>query len=147
MVSKPLSGRARSEERVGPTPETLRKLRPDPLLALIATHPKREDVPLLEEAADEVRAVYMAIVRAAMRKGGLCEDRGGYPGVPPFLAWAHATTYLPWARSTPRSVLAAAITLIIERDIISPLQVIHVLAALQNYAERQHRRPRYEAEA
>lgn len=141
------SRRAQREDRISPTPETLAKLRPDPLLALIAAHPKRDYVPLLQEAADEICAVYMAVVRAAMRKGGLCEDRGGYPGVPPFLAWAHAQTYLPWARAQRRAVLAAAITLIVEREIISWTVAVDVLAALQNYADRQHRREPYEGEA
>lgn len=129
-----------------PTPETLAKLRPDPLLALIKTAGRPDATASLEAAADEIYAVFSAVVRASMRKGGLLEDRGGVPGVPPFLAWCHAQTYLPWARSQRRDVMAAAITLIVDRELIPATIALDVLASIEFYAKLRDDRPTWEGE-
>lgn len=130
------------EERIQATPETMAKLQPDPLLALVRGI-GRGDV-VLESAADEIRAVYMAVVRGLMRKGGLREDRGGMPDIPPFLAWAHAETYLPWARAQLRQTMQAVIDVVVDRQAISngcPPEA--VVWSLHSYADRMMRRPSF----
>ena len=106
MVRKTLKRRrvrpARRDEYVGPTPETLAKLRQDPLLALFERYDSGaggEGEGALERAADEIRAVYLAVCGMMMAGVGgghrYGEGPGGRREIAPFLAWAHATTYRP----------------------------------------------------
>ena len=153
-IQKKRRGRpARRDEYVGPTPETLAKLRQDPLLALFARYDSGAGGTdgdcggegALERAADEIRAIYLAVCGMLMAGVGgghrYGEGPGGHREIPPFLAWAHATTYRPWANSTQRSTLEAVIDLVVERHVVHPDRMIAVAAALSDYATRQrHRR-------
>ena len=110
----------RQDDHVGPTPETLAKLRQDPLLALFERYDggTGSEEGALERAADEIRAVYLAVCGMLMAGIGGGHRYGQGPGVrreiPPFLAWAHGRTYLPWANSLKRTTLEAVIDLVVE---------------------------------
>lgn len=146
---------ARQADHIGPTPETLAKLRHDPLLALFERYDGRaggdgDGEGPLERAADEIRAIYLAVCGMLMAGVGGAHRYGEGPGghsayrareMPPFLAWAHAQTYRPWANSLARATLEAVIDLVVERNLIHPDRMIAVAAALADYAtRRRHRR-------
>lgn len=145
---------ARWDEHVGPTPETLAKLRQDPLLALFARYDAGaggDGEGVLERAADEIRAIYLALCGMLMAGVGgghrYGQGPGGHREIAPFLAWAHAQTYRPWANSTQRSTLEAVIDLVVERNAIHPDLCAAVVAALADYAVRlRHRGAFKEAE-
>lgn len=125
------------EERTEATPETLAKLEPDPLQALLEAHAGREMVEL-ERAADEIRAVFFAVCRAVMRKPAsygdhLPRSRGD---MSEHLARAHTQTYLPWAQDQYPRVMEACIDLIVDRRPIYPAFNLEVLVALRDYAKR-----------
>lgn len=122
---------ARKEEYLGPTPETLAKLVPDPLEILLVDC----DV-ALERAASEIRAIYLAVCAKLM--GGL----GGGSGKPmsDFVAWAHAETYLPWARGLHRLTMEAVIDIVVDRHHIHPTFHPSVTFALESYARRMKTR-------
>jgi hypothetical protein len=145
---------ARREDYVSATPETLAKLRPDPLLALFEAYGGGDRA--LERAADEIRAVYLAICGMLMAVGrtgsGPAARSGGRQGrssavaprqIAPFLAWAHSETYLPWAQETSRRTLEALIDLVIERRVIHPDLAAPVARALGDYAARMRTRRRF----
>lgn len=149
MVKKALKkkrGRPARQDCVGPTPETLAKLRQDPLLALFERYESQNDGDegALERAADEIRAVYLAVCGMLMAGVGGGHRYGQGPGgrreIPPFLAWAHARTYLPWANATKRTTLEAVINLVVERNLVHPDLCIAAAAALADYAGRMRRR-------
>lgn len=147
------------EERVEPTPETLAKLEPDPLQALLDGHVGR-DLPKeereraererveMERATDEIRAVYHAVVRAVMRKPPSFGDRiaMGKREMPGHLAWAHSKTYLPWAQSQHPRVMEACIDIIIDRRPVYRAFNLEVIAALRDYAKRMTERKPYRGE-
>lgn len=143
---------SRRDDYVGPTPETLAKLRQDPLLALFERYDSGtggEGEGALERAADEIRAVYLAVCGMMMASVGGGHRYGEGPGghaayrareIAPFLAWAHATTYCPWAKGIPRSTLEAVIDLVVERHVVHPDRMIDAAVALGEYAKRQRYR-------
>lgn len=145
---------ARRDDNVPATPETLAKLRPDPLLALLEAYGGGDRA--LERAADEIRAIYVAICGMLMAVGrtgsGIGPRADGGTGrrtarahdIAPFLAWAHGETYLPWAQRTPRRTLEATIDLVIERRVIHPDLTAPVAQALGDYAGRMRSRGRFE---
>lgn len=143
---------ARQDEYVGPTPETLAKLRQDPLRALFARYDAGggSEEGVLERAADEIRAVYLAVCGMLMAGVGGGHRYGQGPGgrreIPPFLAWAHAQTYLPWAKSLKRTTLEAVIDLVVDRAVVHPDLAIAAAAALSDYAGRLRRRAAFEGE-
>lgn len=151
MVKKPprkRRGRAASaSDHVAATPETLAKLRPDPLLALLSAFAHVGDtvgIRALERAADEIRAVYLAVCGMMMAGVGGAHHYGQGPGgrreIPAFLAWAHAETYLPWAQGHRRVILDATIGLVVDRHVIHPDLVNAVAGALADYAKRMRSR-------
>lgn len=138
---------ARAHDCIGATPETLAKLRPDPLLALLSAFGQVGDAvgnSALERAADEVRAVYLAVCGMLMAGIGGAHRYGQGPGgrreIPPFLAWAHAETYLPWAHAYPRATFDAVIGLVVDRRVIHPDLANAVANALADYAKRMRSR-------
>lgn len=149
MVKKLLKKRrgrpARQCDAVGPTPETLAKLRPDPLLALLSTYGEGDGA--LERAADEIRAIYLAVCGMLMAgiggRHGYGRARGGRRDIPPFLAWAHSETYLPWADGARRATLEAVIDLVVDRHHVHPNAASAAAGALVDYAERMKRRKPY----
>ena len=153
MVHKKLKRRrgaaARRDNFVGPTPETLAKLRQDPLLALFERYESDGcgDENALERAADEIRAIYLAVYGMLMAGVGgrhrYGEGPGGRRDIPPFLAWAHAQTYTPWANGIKRTTLEAVIDLVVERNLIGPDRTISVAEALGDYARRLRHRPAF----
>lgn len=132
----------RNHDSIGPTPETLAKLRGDPLRALLSIYGDGDGA--LEHAADEIRAVYLAVCGMLMAgvggRHGYGRARGGRRDIPPFLAWVHKETYLPWANGTKRSTLEAVIGLVVDRHIIHPDMVMPVAHALDDYAQRIKKR-------
>ena len=151
FAKKSVGRSTRRDECVGPTPETLAKLRQDQLLALFARYDSGGSVAgegSLERAADEIRAVYLAVCGMMMAGVGGGHRYGEGPGargsatrvIAPFLAWAHATTYCPWANGTPRPTLEAVIDLVVERHVIHPDRMIDAAIALGDYAKRQRYR-------
>jgi hypothetical protein len=138
---------ARHHDGIGPTAETLAKLRPDPLLALLGAYGDGDGA--LERSADEIRAVYLAVCGMLMAgvggRHGYGRARGGRREIPPFLAWAHAETYLPWANGTKRATLEAVIGLVVDRHSIHPDMALPVIHALMDYAGRIKRRSPYRA--
>ena len=163
MVQKMLKRRrgrpARRDDFIGPTPETLAKLRQDPLLALFqrydsgtgGTGGECGGEGALERAADEIRAIYLAVCGMLMAGVGGRHRYGEGPGargsttrdIPPFLAWAHAQTYTPWADSIKRTTLEAVIDLVVERNLTHPDRTIAVADALADYARRLRHRPAF----
>jgi hypothetical protein len=143
---------ARQDEYVGPTPETLAKLRQDPLLALFARYDAETggEEGMLERAADEIRAVYIAVCGMLMAGTGGGHRYGQGPGgrrdIPPFLAWVHAQTYLPWANGLKRTTLEAVIDLVVDRAVIHPDLVVAAAEALADYGRRMRRRAAFEGE-
>lgn len=83
------------EERVGPTPETLAKLVPDPFAVLV-------EKGLLDtaqrDAGLEIRAIWYAITGGLLPQAGERASRRSGDGMSDKLAEAHAFIYLPWAR-------------------------------------------------
>ena len=140
----------RQDDWVGPTPETLAKLRQDPLLALFERYDMAGggEEGMLERAADEVRAIYLAVCGMLMAGVGGGHRYGQGPGgrreIPPFLAWAHAETYLPWANGLKRGTLEAVIDLVVDRTVIHPDFYVAVAVALADYAGRMRRRGAFE---
>lgn len=151
---KPKRGRpARHHDRIGPTPETWAKLRPDPLLSLLRSFGESADKigeRALEHAADEIRAVYLAVCGMLMAGVGGGHRYGQGPGgrreIPPFLAWVHADTYLPWANGLRPATLQAVIDLVVERHAIHPGLTGAVTAALRKYALRMRTRGSFKEE-
>lgn len=158
MVQRKLKQRraaaARRADFIGPTPETLAKLRQDPLLALFERYDSvnsGDGETVLEHAADEIRAIYLAVYGMLMAGVGGRHRYGEGPGargsttrdIPPFLAWAHAQTYTPWANAIKRTTLEAVIDLVVERNLIHPDRSIAVADALADYARRRRHRPAY----
>lgn len=138
---------ARHHDRISPTPETLAKLRPDPLLALLQSLGEGADQigeSALEHAADEIRAVYLAVCGMLMAGVGGGHRYGQGPGgrreIPPFLAWVHAETYRPWANGLRRATLQAVIDLVVDRHVIHPGLTGAVAGALEDYARRMRAR-------
>jgi hypothetical protein len=138
---------ARRIDHVGPTPETLAKLRQDPLLALLERYDSDsavDDRGALEKAANEIRAVYIAVCGMLMAGIGGGHRYGQGPGgrreIPPFIAWVHAETYRPWASGTKRATLEAVIDLVVDRAVIHPDLYPAAAAALADYAARMRRR-------
>ena len=143
---------ARQDDYVGPTPETLAKLRQDPLLALFERYDAGtgSEEGMLERAADEIRAVYLAVCGMLMAGIGGGHRYGQGPGgrreIPPFLAWAHAQSYLPWANSLRRTTLEAVIDLVVDRTMVHPDRALAATAALADYAQRMRRRGAFEGD-
>lgn len=144
------SAAARRDDFVGPTPETLAKLRQDPLLALFERYDSDgggDGEKALEHAADEIRAIYLAVYGMLMAGVGGRHRYGDGPGgrrdIPPFLAWAHAKTYTPWANGIKRTTLEAVIDLVVERNLTHPERMIAVAEALGDYARRLRHRPAF----
>lgn len=132
---------SRRETYLGATQETASKLRPDPLFLILQSYGNGDVA--LERAADEIKAIYLAVCGQLMAGiGGL----GGGSPMPDFIAWAHATTYLPWARATKRQSLEAVIDTVVDRNVVSPLIAPQVAVALHDYARRILSRPAYERE-
>lgn len=138
---------ARADDCIAATPETLAKLRPDPLLALLSAFEQVGDAvgnSALERAADEIRAIYLAVCGMLMAGVGGAHRYGQGPGgrreIPAFLAWAHAQTYIPWAQYHPRGTLEAAIGLVVDRHVIHPDLASAVAGALADYAKRMRSR-------
>ena len=122
------------DEREDPTPETALKLTPDPLRALVEAKAIGTEE---ESAADEIRRVYLAVVRGVMARQfdpsriGL----GGRSEMPEWLAAAHAQTYVPWASRWSHDV-QHVITLVVDRE---PMPALHTAVAvnlLRDYARR-----------
>lgn len=140
---------SRREEDGGPTPETLAKLRPDPLLALLQAQGDGDGA--LERAADEIRAVYLAVCGMMMAgvggRHGYGRTRHGHREMPSYLAWVHRETYLPWANGQARTTLEATIGLIVDRQVQHPDRHAAIATALNDYAERLRRRGSYDSQA
>lgn len=141
---------ARVHDCIGATPETLAKLRPDPLLALLSAFGQAGDMvgqSALERSADEIRAVYLAVCGMLMAGVGGAHRYGQGPGgrreIPAFLAWVHAQTYLPWAHAHPRATLEAVIGLVVDRHVIHPDLANGVADALADYAKRMRARAEF----
>jgi hypothetical protein len=83
-------------ERIGPTPETLAKLVPDPLAELLRMNLIDAGT---KDAALEMAEVYIAVYGAQMPGA---RGAGGHPKISDRLAWIHDNRYLPWARKWAR---------------------------------------------
>ncbi len=101
----------------------------------------------LERSANEIRAVYLAVCGMLMAGIGGAHRYGQGPGgrreIPPFLAWAHAKTYQPWAQAHPRATLEAVIKLVVDRHVIHPDLANAVAGALADYAKRMRSRAEF----
>lgn len=97
----------RVNDRVGPTPETAAKLKPDPLVML---HEMGHIDSAERDAALEIRRVYMAIVGHLMPKA---RGVGGRAEMPSEIAWIHANRYLPWA-ARHKAALQLVIDLVVD---------------------------------
>ena len=130
---------SKSERAPGPTPETLAKLAADPLWEMI--HPKK-GTPLVdtagERAAEEIRAVYMAVVRGLMSRRPSVQRTDGSvpPEMPTELAEAHAQRYLPWVRETNPKVIALVIDLVVDRHPMGHWNRRICAGAIRGYARR-----------
>lgn len=91
----------KASDRVGPTPETLAKLKPDPFNEMVKAKILDD---AQRDAGLEIRAVYMAVIGPLMPRGGnMLSTRGGRD-MPPVLAAAHAQRYQPWCDKWKRGV-------------------------------------------
>ena len=123
--------RVEREERHSATPETLAKLQPDPLREMERTGFIGPDE---LRAADELRAVYLAITRDVMAKVmRFGNEPRGRPEMPDILAAIHAQRFVPWANDNRESA-PLAIRLAVEREPV-PFRV-HAARALRDYACR-----------
>ncbi len=118
-------------DRIGPTPETLRKLRPDPVMTLFGGE---ADVPLLD-AALEIRAILLAFgpqpaVWRAERSGGAGGD------MPAWVADAHALRFVPWARGVSQRVRRMILDLCHYDQVPPAGHVPELRAALGAYGRR-----------
>lgn len=132
----------RREERVDPTPETLAKLTPDPLMNLKQHGLITSDE---ERAASEIRAVYMAVCGGLFRKQQRLGEAFGLgggkpPEMPCGLARAHHETYLPWTRRHHPGVIDAVLSLVVDRNKLPPAFDTFVAEALKDYALNMGRR-------
>lgn len=93
----------KASDRVGPTPETVAKLQPDPFNEMV----KAKVLDDAQRAAGlEIRAVYLAIIGPMLARGGnLLSTRAG-GDISPMLAAAHAQRYIPWCDKWGRRVSA-----------------------------------------
>lgn len=123
--------RVAKTERIAATPETKAKLENDPLRDLI-------DRGLVdtaaENAANEIRMVYLAIVREAMIGIGRYGEyvQGRYE-ISDELAAIHSQRYKPWA-DTQGHRLEQVIDLVVDRRSIPPFLVEGTVRALDGYA-------------
>lgn len=136
--------RVNRAERVEPTPETIRHLQPDPLHGLL--HTAWAHLPadietlnrqLAERAAEEIRAVYFAVLRPLMPKANRWDAMQlGHAEIPDSLARAHKDRYLPWTRDNAPNTVDATLSIVIDRE--EPGVHTHrlVARALLDYARR-----------
>jgi hypothetical protein len=90
----------RKDDRVGATPETLAKLKPDPFNLLV----ERGVLDTAQrDAGLEINAIYAAITSFNRIKGGLGGTRG-HEDMSDALAEAHAQIYVPWCHHWGRRV-------------------------------------------
>lgn len=94
------------------TDETRSRLKADPLFELL----KGQDASL-ERAADEIRAVYTAIVREVMHKNSsVFALDAGKPNIPDDLAYAHAQRYIPWVNETGPHMVDLVLSIVMDRN-------------------------------
>ncbi len=126
------------------TPEARAKIDGDPLQDLLlrawAHLPPDHETwnrQAAERAAEEIRAVYTAIVRGlmagAMKYGELSV---GKTEIGDALAHHHSDRYLPWVRSVGPILADAVIQVVVDRNWITPLNYARVGRALLDYAGR-----------
>jgi len=135
-------------DRVGPTPETLAKLLPDPLtemhrMGIIDTATK--------DAALELRSIFAAIAGASMIRGRAENGGGGRATMTNAQAWIHANRYLRWSGRWSRirfhasladlvrgSVHNAVMDLVVEG---APITLPEIARALEDYARIRRDNP------
>lgn len=114
------------------TDETRSRLQADPLFELL----KGQDASL-ERAADEIRAVYSAVVREVMHKNSsLYALDAGKPVIPDELAYAHAERYLPWVAATGPTMVDIVLKVLVDRYDCPPGLEEPIRRRLHDYARR-----------
>lgn len=103
--------RVEAASRSGPTPETARKLKPDPFNELCGRH-------ILDGAQQraglEIRAIYRAVTAGVACRGGeMGGVRGGSGDMPAALAIARHERYLPWCNRWGHAVVEDVIDLVV----------------------------------
>ncbi len=117
-------------ERVGPTPETAAKLKPDPFNLMV----ERGYLDTAQrDAGLEIRSIYMAVVGALMPRGGDLSSARSGSGMPTVLAAAHAQRYVPWCQRWNRGV-EMVIGLVVDAE--PPMSGQAVSIMLTDYAKR-----------
>jgi len=97
-------------DRVGPTPETLAKLQPDPLV-IMHTEGLIDDA--ARDGALEIRKVYMAVAGSLLTKA---RGEGGRAVMNPEIAWIHANRYLPWTQGWGHNVLSRLLDMVVDGE-------------------------------
>ena len=125
MMATAKRRRVNRSERVDPTPETVRHLQPDPLYWVLhnAWRHLGEDMDtanrrLAEDAADEIRSVYLAVLKEVMSKNATYNKHriGGAYELTERLARIHAKRYIPWTQRNARNVVEGTITVVVDRE-------------------------------
>lgn len=119
------AGRFGNEDPVGPTPQTLAKLQPDNLLALVQNNILTTDQ---ERAGREIACIWRALMRGLFGTSNAAGERSSPRKKDPTDAMTetesrwHAGTYLPWARGKA-SRLAIKFPRVMYSDIVYRLAV------------------------
>lgn len=118
-------------ERVGPTPETKAKLRPDPFNVMV----QRGMLDTAQrDAGLEIRAIWYAVTGGLLAKAGERSSHRSGDGMSDELAAAHALVYVPWCAKWGRAV-ADVIDLVV--DAIAPDNPQHIALMLADYSRRK----------
>jgi hypothetical protein len=118
-------------DRVGATPETLAKLKPDPF-SLLVEHGVLDSAE--RDAGLEIRALWYAITGPLVpRASDLTGVSGGGDGMSDYLAEIHAQVYRPWCHDWGRAV-ADVIDLVVDAQM--PAEVGRLQRMLRDYARR-----------
>jgi len=128
----------RKEDRVDPTPETLSKLEDDPLYIL--TRWDGSTPPLLdsagENAAQEIKSVYNAIVRNVTLKISSFDRIAGYaPEIPDRLSQAYSNRYKLWVSEVGSDTVDLVLRVIVDRQPVPKSAYSLISQAIRNYAK------------
>lgn len=122
-----------AEERIGPTPETAAKLKPDPL-ALMLQRGQLEEGQI--DAAIEIREVYGGVV-GGNRCHTVAMDGRFHGGMSDRIAWIHAKRYLPWIRECGKHAARLVLDLAwFGQEPRTPTHVSVIAFALSDYRRR-----------
>ena len=124
-------------QRADPTPETLAKLKPDPLREMVEGGLLDTDS---ERAAAQINAIFSALCRNAIRGPSLLMDQNhtchSESDIPDWIARAHHLTYLPWVKAQGPAIVDAVLTLVVDRNTPERISRLTCAGALRDYAKR-----------